>query len=103
LRNQVTYILSLAEITPDLEIKKRVAGLIKGAGMSSDEQGIVLERQGGLVRAELPYRHDLVLLLAGRQLRLASIPIKLSVERRLKQAPEGDDAGLSGQPATPVR
>jgi hypothetical protein len=97
LRNQVTYLLSLAEITPDLEIKKRVIGAIKGAGMSSNEQDIVLDRQGDRVRAELPYRHDLVLLVAGRRFRLASIPLRLSVERRLKQASEGYNPGVPVQ------
>jgi hypothetical protein len=86
LRNQITYILGSAEITPDLELKKRVLGVIKGARMSSNEQDIVLERAGEQVRAELPYRHDIELLVAGKQLRLASIPVTLVVERRLTQA-----------------
>jgi hypothetical protein len=103
LRNQLTYLIGSAEIAPDLEIKKRVLGVMKGAGISTNEQDIVLERLGDRVKAELPYRHDLMLLIAGKQLRLASIPLKLSVEKRIKKAAGSYDAGLSGQETPALR
>lgn len=85
LRNQISYLLGSAEIASDLELKKRALGVIKGAGMSSNEQDIVLASVGDRVRAELPYRHDIVLLVAGKQVKLTSVPVKLVVERRLSQ------------------
>jgi hypothetical protein len=91
LRNQVSYLLASAEISSDLEIKKRVLSVIKGAGMSGNEQDIVLERAGDKVRAELPYRHELVFVVGGKQLRVASIPVKLEVERHLEQGQQRDE------------
>lgn len=97
LRNQVAHLLDSAEISSDLEIKKRVLGVIKGAGVSGNEQDIVLERVGDRVRAELPYRHDLVFVVGGKQLRVASIPVKLEVERCLAQGRRCDGVDVQKQ------
>lgn len=83
LRNQMVFLLRSAEITPDLEIKKKALALIKGAGMTSDEQDIVLERSGGLIRAEMPCNRDVAILVAGRRITLASIPLRVAVEQRI--------------------
>jgi hypothetical protein len=83
LRTQTIFLLRSAEIAPDLEIKKKALSLIKGAGMTSNEQDIVLKRSGDRIRAEMPYRHDVAVVFAGKQITLASIPVRLVVEQQV--------------------
>ena len=81
LRNQVSYLLRDAQVVSDLELRKRLLLLIKGDGVSLDEQGIVLHRQASQLRVEVPYEQSVSVMFMGKRIRVATVPLRLYVER----------------------
>jgi hypothetical protein len=83
-RNRVEHIVSSAEVFSDLELRKKIQGVIKGAGISLDEQGIVVTRDERMAQVDIAYRHAISVVVAGKRATLVSIPLRMRAEKALK-------------------
>jgi len=92
LQNRAGYVVGAADIFSDLELRKKLQVSLKGAGISLGEQDIVIQRGVHTVRAEIPYVHQISVLIAGKRVKLLSIPLRMSVERGIAYTDESKPA-----------
>jgi len=83
LRNSITFTLRAADLESDQELRRKIAASVIGAGIRCDERDILITRSGGLVRAELPYRHWVGIPFASEHGGVFSLALHASGERAL--------------------
>lgn len=83
LRNNIVVALRSADLESDQELRKKVFAVAIRAGITCEERDILVERSDSLVRAELPYRHQIGIPFSGEKRGVFSLPLRASGERPL--------------------
>lgn len=84
LKNQLRYELKTAALESDSELRKKVFARVKRSGISCAEQDIVIQRKGGIISLDMPYRRDVGLYILGRQRTISSYDVRVVVESPLR-------------------
>lgn len=85
LRNQVTYLLRSADLEPDMELRKKALVSVKRSGIICAEQDIVVRRIEDRIELEIPYVHEVALAVLGHRLKIISLPVTVTAERRFSR------------------
>lgn len=83
LRLGIAYALRAADLESDQELRRKIAASVIGSGIQCDERDILIIRSGGLVRAELPYRHWVGIPFASEHGGVFALALRASGERAL--------------------
>jgi len=85
LKNYVGYVARTADVESDGDLRKKVAGRLKRSGTECLEQDIVIERQGGLVRLVVPYKHEIGATVAGFRYAVFPLSMRVRIERKFDE------------------